>query len=456
MKVLLTVHQFFPKYQSGTEVLTRDTGLEMLKRGHEVHVLTTDPSADGRSTSLRHKDYDYRGLKVRALELQKRESAWEIFRNEYRNGPVADHVRRYVDHLKPEVVHMFHVLYLSGSVIEVFRQLGVPLVYTPTDFWSICVKGTLRKPSGELSTGPDELSANCLECRTVERNLPPYKAPEAFERREFYRKIAERALTKREDEHQNMAAVREVMARTSYLRERFNSIDAILVPTKFMHNMLAKNGINPGLMTFSPYGMDTSHLRNANPPQPGRGGLRVGYIGSIKPWKGLRVLLEAFEKLPADDGVTLRVCGDLGDNPSYAREVYELAKDDPRINFAGTFPNEKLAEELGKIDVLVVPSVWYENTPLVIYSAFAAGVPVVATNLGGIAEIVRHEVNGLLFEPGDAEDLARQLERLLRESGLTAELGDKAGRVRSAEDSVDEMLALYERLLRLPVSQHRG
>jgi glycosyltransferase involved in cell wall biosynthesis len=84
----------------------------------------------------------------------------------------------------------------------------------------------------------------------------------------------------------------------------------------------------------------------------------------------------------------------------------------------------------------------------VIYSAFAAGIPVVASNRGGMAEVVRHAENGLLFEPGDPEDLARQLGRLIAEPGLLQELGDNAGHVRSVEDSVDEMLALYERLRR--------
>ncbi len=74
MRILLTTHQFLPKYFSGTEVLTRDTGLEMLSRGHDVHVLTTDPNAP-RSLDVRYEDYDYRGLKVRSLTLQRQATA---------------------------------------------------------------------------------------------------------------------------------------------------------------------------------------------------------------------------------------------------------------------------------------------------------------------------------------------------------------------------------------------
>jgi glycosyltransferase involved in cell wall biosynthesis len=449
----LTAHQFLPKYSSGTEILTRDTGLEMLARGHEVYVLTVEPNAP-KSMAVRSEEYDYRGLKVHALALPKHRSAMEFSRNEYDNVLVADHVRRYVRRVKPDAIHMFSVSRLSGSVIEVFRELDVPVVFTATDFWSICVRSTLAKPTGELSTGPNELSSNCLECWGAERALPEGELPEAADKQEFYRKIAERALAKSEDEHPNMARVRAMLNRTAYLRERFNSVDAILAPTKLMRRMLISNGIDPDLVMMSSYGMDTSSFADAKRPRPASGGLRVGFIGTIHHQKGIDILLKAFKELPEDRGITLRICGDLRWYPDYARKVYALAGGDPRINFVGPFPNETMAAELGKLDVLVVPSTWYENTPLVIYSAFAAGIPVVASNLGGMAEVVHHEKNGLLFEPNDPEGLARQLKRLIEEPGLLEELGENAGDVRPVEDSVDEMLGLYERLQRCRSKQN--
>jgi glycosyltransferase involved in cell wall biosynthesis len=441
----LTAHQFLPNYFYGTEVLTRDTGLEMLARGHEVHVLTVDPSAS-RSIDVRYEDYDYRGLKVHALALPKRRSGREVIRDEYDNNLVAEHVRWYARSLNPDVVHMFHLSHLSSSVIGVFRELDVPLVFTSTDFWAICLRATLRKPSGELSSGPDEISSNCLECRQIERYLPSSDLPDTEDKEGFYREIAERALARPKDDPPRMAAVRTMLARTEVLRDRFNSLDAILVPTAFMRRTLAANGIDPRLLTLSPYGMDTSGFRNAKVARSGTGGLRLGFIGAINPPKGLKVLLEAFGRLPEDREVSLRVCGDLRAYPDYARKVYFLAGGDARINFVGPFPNEKMASELGKIDVLVVPSTWYENAPLVIYSALAAGIPVVASNLGGMAGIVRHEENGLLFEPGNPEDLAHQLGRLLDEPGLLATLEENAEDIRTVKDSVDEMVGLYERL----------
>jgi glycosyltransferase involved in cell wall biosynthesis len=103
------------------------------------------------------------------------------------------------------------------------------------------------------------------------------------------------------------------------------------------------------------------------------------------------------------------------------------------------------------IDVLVVPSVWHENAPLVIHSALAAGVPVVGSNQEGIAELIDEEKNGLLLDAGDAADLARQLKRLIAEPGLLAQLGRVGNPAKTVEESVDEVLALYKKFQRKAV-----
>lgn len=447
MKILLTVHQFLPEYQGGTEQLTRHTGLELIARGHEVHVLNGGLVGSRSRVEVLSRDYEYQGLKVHAVVAPRPRNALERTRNEYDNEPMAGHVRGYVERLKPDVVHVFNLFNLSGSLLDVFEEFGLPVVFTPTSFWPINKTMILTKPSGEICDGPDELSANCLECWGVEKYVPPETLPSIPDKQERYRVLARRALS--EPQNAQLKPVRAMLERNRYLRERFNRVvDVILSPNDFMSRTLVANGIDPDLIEISPYGMDTSGFETARTPRSESGELRIGFIGSINRLKGLHVLIEAFKKLSPGSGATLRVCGGLNGWPEYAREVYELAEGDTRINFAGSFPNEEMVAELGRIDVLVVPSVWHENTPLVVYSAFAAGIPVVASRAEGLSAVVRHEVNGLLFEPGNAEDLAGQLRRLLQESGLLEELGSRATHTRSIKDSVDELLELYERLLK--------
>jgi len=446
LRILLTVHIFLPEHYGGTEQLTRHTGVELLARGHEVHVLAGGAGGWRDGTLVPYGDYDYQGLKVHTVGAPRRRNVVETIRDEYANEPVAEHARRYLERVQPDVVHIFNLGNLSGALLDVFQEIDVPVVFTPTSFWPICKMATLTKPSGELCAGPDELSANCLECWGAERHVRPEALPQTSDKREFYRALARQTLS--EGKNDKVEPLWTMLRRNRYLHERFNrTVGAILSPNEFMSRKLAEHGIGPELIHLSPFGIDTTGFETARTPRAGSRGLRVGFIGSINHLKGLHVLIEAFKKLPPDSGATLRICGGLDGWPDYACEVHELAGDAPRINFAGAFPNEEMAAELGKIDVLVVPSVWHENTPLIVYSAFAAGIPVVASKTEGLAAVVHHEVSGLLFEPGNADDLAGQLGRLGREPGLLEELGGRASETRDVADSVDEMLELYKRLL---------
>jgi glycosyltransferase involved in cell wall biosynthesis len=102
---------------------------------------------------------------------------------------------------------------------------------------------------------------------------------------------------------------------------------------------------------------------------------------------------------------------------------------------------------LSGLDVLVVPSRWYENQPGVILEAFAAGVPVVATDVRGMSEFVKHEQNGLLFELENEKDLAWQLRRLAEEPGLIERLRNGIAPVKTVREDVDELEKLYKSLL---------
>jgi glycosyltransferase involved in cell wall biosynthesis len=130
---------------------------------------------------------------------------------------------------------------------------------------------------------------------------------------------------------------------------------------------------------------------------------------------------------------------------AYVARLRELAAGDPRIRFAGAYENSRVDELLSALDVVVVPSVWYENYPFVVLEAFRAGLPVVASRVGGLPEMVRDGVDGLLVEPGSAADLARALARLSEEDGLVARLTGGIRPVRADEDEWAELLATYER-----------
>src|SRR5258708_38613706 len=126
----------------------------------------------------------------------------------------------------------------------------------------------------------------------------------------------------------------------------------------------------------------------------------------MSPAKGVHVLLKALTLLSPAQHIQAHLFGDLEQEPAYGQQLRALAAGQSEVHFHGRFGRDELAAVYSRFDVLVVPSLWYENNPLVIQEAFAAGRPVVASRLGGMAEFVTHGLNGLLFEPGDPASLA--------------------------------------------------
>jgi glycosyltransferase involved in cell wall biosynthesis len=135
----------------------------------------------------------------------------------------------------------------------------------------------------------------------------------------------------------------------------------------------------------------------------------------------------------------------MNNAPVYGSQLRELGENIQNLRFCGTYAHEDSAKVFADIDVLIVPSMWYDF-PLIIYEAFAAKTPVIATNLGGMAEAVTHDVNGLLFERGDVADLAAQIRRILKEPDLLESLRERIPPVKAIAEEVDELESIYREL----------
>ncbi|MBO9384746.1 MAG: glycosyltransferase, partial [Roseiflexus sp.] len=172
--------------------------------------------------------------------------------------------------------------------------------------------------------------------------------------------------------------------------------------------------------------------------------LRIGFIGQIAPHKGVHLLIRAFRALrPKAQRLELHIYGGLTTNPAYINQLRRLAGGDDRIYFHGRVENTRVPDVLANLDVAVVPSIWYENAPIAILEAHAAGTPVVTTGIGGMADLVRDGVDGLHFRFNDAADLARVLQRLIDEPELLSRLRSGIQKPRSIDDEMVQILAIY-------------
>jgi glycosyltransferase involved in cell wall biosynthesis len=209
--------------------------------------------------------------------------------------------------------------------------------------------------------------------------------------------------------------------------------------------MFVRNGYPAERIEVLSYGVDTGRLAGAQRVERAAGDpLRLAFFGSIAEYKGTDVLVEAV--LASNANVTLSIHGRTTDFPEFGPALVELASHDPRIRFPGPFRREDLGKVLAQVDALVVPSRWYENTPFVILEAFAAGVPVIASDLGGISEVVIDGVNGDLFPAGDASALRGRIERLAAEPDRIQRYRAALPHVKTTRENVDEIATIYREL----------
>ncbi|WP_273847039.1 glycosyltransferase family 4 protein [Rubrobacter calidifluminis] len=441
MRILFCAHQFFPESSAGVEVVTLNLARELRSRGHEVFVLAAQRSAPhGDIEPGEVRDYVYEGVPVRRVG-RPREGLSRPYRLNYENPHMAEVARACAREFGPDVVHAMHLQGLSASVVPAFKGLGLPVVFTAADFWSICPVVDLYRHDGVLCRGPElHHCLRCLASRSPDGGLSRAVGlmPDAA-----LRAVGLASRTPLARRIFPLGQVRDLRERAGYVRRQLALVDHILAYTRLTRELLEANGLGRGRISVSVYGIDTGGIEKVPPHEVPP--LRVGFVGTLAPHKGPDLLIEAFLRAP-DLPAGLRLHGSPGPDAGYVRRLRELATPDGRIEFAGPFVRREIGRVLAGMDVLAVPSRWYENAPGVVFEAFAAGIPVLAADLGGMSEFVRPGENGLLFAADDAEDLVRQLRRLASEPGLLARLREGIGPVKTTSEYAAELEALYDSL----------
>lgn len=447
MKILLTVHQFFPQFTTGTEVLTCSVALELIARGHEVHVLTGYPDDNDMPDEERFDEYDYKGIRVYRFHHAFTPMAGHISMVEltYDNRLATTYFARIVERFKPDVVHFFHLSRLGSGLIEQAAQVRIPAFMTPTDFWAVCITGQLILSDGSKCRGPSAYAGNCMKhfAQNTQTGLVAVLAkwlPTAGA--DLLVHLTQAGAL---PPYPYSDEVRATSARLGINIARLNQLRGIVSPNRFMTELLVRHGVSPQLITQSEFGIDVTGSESNVSRQPPRQPFRIGFVGSLAHHKGCHILIDAFKTLSVGRA-TLKIYGNMETFPEYSDELQRLVGDHGDIEFCGVFDNSKIAEVMADLDVLVVPSLWYENTPLVVYSAQASRCPVVASDFPGISEAIQDEVNGLLFKAGNVAALAKQLSRLIDEPDLSVRLSANARQPKSTVTYVDELLGIWNKL----------
>jgi len=230
-----------------------------------------------------------------------------------------------------------------------------------------------------------------------------------------------------------------------------DKVDLFIAPSLYLRNRFINDfGVPKEKIIYLDYGFPTHYLTPI-PKENVNEKFTFGYIGTHIPSKGINQLIEAFNQLgkPAH----LLIFG--RNNSQSSKALKELATDRKAdIEFVGEYINHNLANDVfSKVDCIVVPSIWGENSPLVIHEAQACKVPVITANFGGMKEYVEHKINGLLFEHRNVESLTKQLQFAVEHPEKMMELGKKGylyspdGNIPDIQDHCLKLNEIYNRFV---------
>lgn len=436
MRVLLVIHGYPMRYNAGSEVYTQ-TLAQGLADAHEVRVFTRqdDPFRIAYDVI---DELDPGDMRVQLRVINNPAS-----RDRYQHAEIDRAFVDLLDDFRPDIVHINHVSHLSTSMLREVKDRGLPLVFTLHDFWLMCPRGQFiqrtQSDDGDLyprCDGQDD--RKCADrCYSI-----------------YYSGASTKAQA---DSDRWTAWVGE---RMRHMREMADLVDRFIAPSRqLLDRFRADFALPAEKLVYLDYGFDHERLCGRDRVKEDR--FVFGYIGTHIPAKGIHLLLQAFAELEGEP--VLRVWG--RPRSPYTDSLKAMAQALPdgvhrRIEWLGEYENADIVTEVfNRVDAIVVPSIWDENSPLVIHEAQQAWVPVITGDAGGMAEYVRHGVNGLLFDHRSIPSLARRMQELASNPSIAGDLGSHgylysdSGDVPSVREHLGGIEAIYRSVIHeLPVS----
>lgn len=426
MKVLLTVDSLPPASRAGCQLYTYNLAQALRSEGHFVRVLCAE-----RSTEFGTEERFLQGLPCTVVKAPFRET---IFLDE--NARVEAVFCDLLTVSQPDVVHINHLLRLSVRIPRLSQARRIPVVFTLHDHWLQCSRLHLLQGDGSLCSGPTP--AKCLTCcqdlYSRWRSWPGARQTRIGHAKDIVKGVLRRLV-------EEPSAHRGFQERSRVAADIVENTDLFVAPSRCMQEFMAGHGIPREKLVHCANGIPSQSVAFTH-RRPRAGRLRFGYIGSITHHKGVPVLLEAFNGFREGE---LYIYG----RPSPSRfQPYSHVLAQGNVRYMGELQEEAKAAALADLDALIVPSVCYENSPLVIQEAFLAGLPVVTSNIGGMAELVPDKVCGLQFRVGDAGDLREKLAELCRNPSELDRMRGNIPRVKAMDEHARELTGYYFRVMK--------
>ena len=420
MNVLKIIHCFPPESMTGSEIYACNLS-KTLSKDHKVSVFY-------RINNRNFKEYKVIKDRHNGFDVYKINNTLRHYRSLqgiYKNKEIEKRFSEFLDEVRPDIVHIHHLLFLSIDIIDEIKKRNIPIIFTLHDYWLVCPRGQLLKNNLKVCDKP--MDSNCTFCLASGLNL-----------RNFLRKLVRFSMRGGFLKNKGMD-----------IKEIFEKVNLFISPSRFLRGRFIEFGMPPEKIIYSDNGMDLSLFKDIKKTRSDK--VRFGFIGTLIPSKGVHVLIKAFNRIKGNKAA-LKIYGKAPNNNGifdYHDRIKGMARGNRNIRFTGAFHNKDVARIFSEIDVLVFPSIWPENSPLTIQEAIITKTPVVASDIGGIPEMVKDGVNGLLFTPGDIYDLRQKLEYIIQNPNFLHRWREGIPEVKDIEDNARELEKIYSSLLKL-------
>lgn len=342
----------------------------------------------------------------------------------YLSNKNTDEIRRdllrFVGDFNPHVVHFHHVLGLGLETLFAIREAlpDTAILVTFHEYLSICNNDGQMVKAGTAKLCHE---ASPIDCHACFPDIPPAR----------------------------------FLKRERFVRGMLELADAFVAPSVFLARKYAEWGLDPNKLSVMENGVAIESVtppRELSGPKPRRN--RFAYFGQITPFKGIDVLIDAVSRVPeetwGEDSRLMIFGGNLEKQPRDFQDRMEklIEEAGARVRFYGAYQNAEMPRLMQSVDWVVMPSIWWENSPIVIQEALHHRRPIICSNIGGMAEKVRDGHDGLHFRVRSAEDLADRFTEVLSDPLIWERLHHDIRQPTNYIDCAEGHLALYSDLLK--------
>lgn len=373
-----------------------------------------------------------------------------------------------LEETQPQIVHFHNYLSLGDDLPTIAKRTGAKVVYTLHDYGLVCPNHLLLRTDGKICGKSDgnffqdccpvtiraigNITNKSGKAPWIRSKLPPLSRWQVFANQQanpIVRTLLKTALKIPRAIYgdPNSAAFDEKRDFFfEHTKRIFNDVDLFISPSEFLMDKYISCGLSRDKVHFVRYGMRPMD-QQAHPAASDEK-LRFGFIGAFHSHKGLDVLIEAFRGL--GDRGNLHIHGSCFGGPVAESYWNRITQNAPAgFHFFGAYKNEDLEKILTTLDVVVVPSIWFENSPFTIQEAFQSGAPVITSNVGGMAELVRDGIDGMHFKVGDSNDLKRCMLKIIDNPSLLQQMRDNLPALPRLSEQAAIVRQKYQQLLEL-------